>query len=450
MSRKLFFVLFVPLLAMIAGCTSTKVYDDAVYNSSNVWRDLDNLLSQDFSYYQATLDKSLRQVWEQRADKHKVSNGIFSEPDKIVKALLPKDGLPDKTKCNNSHGVVLLLHGLYDAPYTMTDLGKVFNEHCLITRYLLLPGHGAHTGDLRYTKMEDWLRTVRFAVKSIKYKYSGKPVYIAGFSTGGALAINQALADDSIQGLFLFAPVLDSKLFAVEGASLFEMCCEYVEKNDEKDSIKYESTTANSVIQVGYLVERIQRQFDDGRYLNIPVFVILAKNDYTVPASMTIDLFKDGKLGNENYMLVYSPEKIDGSYPVACHNPEQAKIMKGKITVCNSRFIYHQNGKFKINDYSHMALTLKPDNHHYGLNGQYQYCLHYGNNDEKAECLQPKKKQACYGERRLRGGQHSDFCKKEYTVIRRLTANPLFPHLKSRLSDFIDDLIRKQSSLASH
>jgi len=438
MRQKRLFFLLVILLSF--GCASTRLYEDAVYNKSNVWLDIDRLVSRDFATYQDLLREPLLKVWKQRAVDKKVSAGLFADPDKIVQALLPKDGKPvgGEKDCEKTLGVILLLHGLYDSPYTMKDLGEVFNKQCFATRYLLLPGHGTQTGDLRYTKMEDWVRTVRFAVKTVKKDYHGQDIYLAGFSTGGALAIHQAMEDDSIKALFLFAPLLDRKMFALEGAALVEACCEFVEKNAEVDSMKYESTTANSVIQAGRLVEKLQHGFDNGYALKIPVFVALAKNDYTVPAGKTIKLFLNGNLGDDNYIVIYSPSSVEQVAPMSCSDTKYVNITKGKLTVCNSRFFYKD--KVYINDFSHMALTLKPDNEHYGLNGNYKYCSHYRSDEDRDECFLPDKKRLCYGERKLRGGQHSDFCKEEQTVIRRLTANPLFPHLEQQLASFIGTL----------
>ena len=270
-------VLLFTAVLLLSGCASSKLYEESVYNRSDAWLDIDRLTSGKFKAYKEQLRGPLLKVWERREADGRVSIGRFSKPATVAQALLPEDGQPptNKKSCHKTRGVVLLLHGLYDSPYTMRDLGRVFNEQCFITRFLLLPGHGTQAGDLRYTKMEDWVRSVRFAVNTVKQDYSGMDIYMAGFSTGGALAIHQAMEDDSIRALFLFAPLLDRKLFALEGAALIEACCEYVEKNPERDSIKYESTTANSVIQVGRLVERLQDRFANGQTLKVPVFVAL-------------------------------------------------------------------------------------------------------------------------------------------------------------------------------
>ena len=67
MSYKLLFALF--FMMLMSGCASVKVYDDAVYNRSNVWADMDRLVSRDFASHQSILKKSLLKIWQRRADE---------------------------------------------------------------------------------------------------------------------------------------------------------------------------------------------------------------------------------------------------------------------------------------------------------------------------------------------------------------------------------------------
>lgn len=435
------FLIFSVLLLFLGCASKKKTYKTNVYNQSEVWSDLDQLTSRDFANYQDQLREPLLKIWKQRQDAGKISQGALGNPKSIVEAMLPKDGRANRA-CKNVHRVILLIHGLYDSPYTMKDLGRVFNEQCFDTRFLLLPGHGSQTGDLRYTKMEDWLHSVNFAVNTLKQESPKKDIYIAGFSTGGALAIDRALEDSSIKGVFLFAPLLARKPFSRVVSFLTEACCEFIEKQEEVDSIKYESTTANSVIQAGRLVERLQNRFDQGEALTIPVFVTLAKNDYTVPSIKTLQFLREGQFGKKSYAVVYTLSSIDNKETISCQEAtkKNSEFSWKKTLLCKSRFTYRKNTY--INDFSHMALTLKPDDPHYGFGGDYKYCLHYKCNDRQ-ECQNPSTKRLCYGEREMRGGQHSEQCKKGETVIQRLTFNPLFDHLQKQLETFIHKLDSK-------
>jgi hypothetical protein len=102
-------------------------------------------------------------------------------------------------------------------------------------------------------------------------------------------------------------------------------------------------------------------------------------------------------------------------------------------TYINSSFVHQQDGQqFMIADYSHMALTLKPDDAHYGLQGDYQYCLQYVFDPEKRKICKDvslKFPAVCFGERKLIGSETYAQCNRPGQIVRRLTSNPQFEGL---------------------
>ena len=108
---------------------------------------------------------------------------------------------------------ILLSHGLTDSPYSMRALGRFFQQHCFHVRAILLPGHGTRPGDLLEVTWQEWEKAVAFGVESLAREVD--QIYLAGFSTGGALSLHRALNDRRIKGLFLFSPAVEISSFAV-------------------------------------------------------------------------------------------------------------------------------------------------------------------------------------------------------------------------------------------
>ncbi len=91
-------------------------------------------------------------------------------------------------------GVVVLLHGLTDSPYSMRHLAELYRNHGFVALAPRLPAHGTVPGALIRIRWQDWLGAVRLAMREAARLSEGKlPVHLVGYSTGGALAIKYTL-----------------------------------------------------------------------------------------------------------------------------------------------------------------------------------------------------------------------------------------------------------------
>lgn len=360
--------------------------------------------------------------------------------DKLVELHAPTDS-GHEAKCQFVDGKprgMLLIHGLYDSPYTMHDLEAYFRSKCFFTRSILLPGHGTRPGSLLKIKYENWMDTVNFVIAELADEVDGN-VYITGFSTGGALALNSALESQVVKGVFLFAPAL--KVDAGLAYTVKKVGLEWVPFHQlaDKDVIKYESITLDSAIAVDGLAKMVKSKLQvDGLNLNIPVFIVVAKNDYTVKAQTAIEFYRQGRFGERAEMFIYAPIKENDQ----CVKTVREGDPKTKTpTVISSCFVHQQNDKqFMIADYSHMALTLRSDDEHYGLEGHYKYCLQYfidPENRKRCEDLSLEFADVCFGERRVSGSETYTHCSNPDRVVRRLTSNPQFDALTKQLDAFI-------------
>lgn len=87
---------------------------------------------------------------------------------------------------------VLLLHGMSDSPYAMSHFAKHYKESAHVLG-LRLPGHGTLPSALTHIYWQDMAGAVALATAHMKQALGEKPLYLVGFSTGGALALNHEL-----------------------------------------------------------------------------------------------------------------------------------------------------------------------------------------------------------------------------------------------------------------
>ncbi|WP_153916113.1 alpha/beta hydrolase [Shewanella sp. TC10] len=91
---------------------------------------------------------------------------------------------------------VLFIHGMSDSPYAMSHLAKHFRDSAYVLG-LRLPGHGTIPAGLTGITWPDLASAVNLATEHMKSKLNGKPLYVVGFSTGAALALNLELENSA-------------------------------------------------------------------------------------------------------------------------------------------------------------------------------------------------------------------------------------------------------------
>ena len=108
---------------------------------------------------------------------------------------------------------VLLVHGMSDSPYAMSHLAKQFKSSAHILG-LRLPGHGTIPAGLTEITWPDLASAVALATSHMKAELKGKPLYVVGFSTGAALALNIELERIALnkppeyQGMVFISPAI--------------------------------------------------------------------------------------------------------------------------------------------------------------------------------------------------------------------------------------------------
>ena len=94
---------------------------------------------------------------------------------------------------------VLLIHGLSDSPYSLRSVGERLHAAGADVVGLRVPGHGTAPSALTRTTWQDMAAAVVLAMRHLQRQAADRPLYIIGYSNGGALAVHYALStlDDS-------------------------------------------------------------------------------------------------------------------------------------------------------------------------------------------------------------------------------------------------------------
>ena len=325
---------------------------------------------------------------------------------------------------------VLLIHGLTDSPFMLHDLSAHLFNLGYDIRTLLIPGHGTAPSDLLDIEYQSWRDAATFAINSTLADYS--EVYLGGFSTGGALILDNIVnrkhqANDElskINGIMLWAP-------ATKANSSFAWMAEYVDmlpgmdwmsEESDTDFAKYESFSFNAAAQVYMLMEHIQAISPQSSVPDIPLFMTLPQDDSTIDSETTIDLLSvwhshDNRTTNsaKKDTLVYLGDKI----------PSKLKASIRSIVPKCTDSLYCD----RVLQASHTGVTNSPDNQHYGFNGYNKNCDHY--------LAIPSKFKQCKQSDEAMLGETTEINIATQHLIQRLMFNPYFDMMTQELDAFI-------------
>ncbi len=118
-------------------------------------------------------------------------------------------------------GVVVLLHGLTDSPYSLRHIARRYRDQGYVAIGIRLPAHGTVPAGLTDVRWEDWMAATRLAVREARRRVPAPaPLHLAGFSNGGALAMKYSL--DALENpqlpradrIVLFTPMIGITRFA--------------------------------------------------------------------------------------------------------------------------------------------------------------------------------------------------------------------------------------------
>jgi len=348
---------------------------------------------QAFSDYLAQTDRYLEQN-----KKWIVVNNKESEKN----AVMPFEIKPQAGCQENGIGV-LLVHGLSDSPYSLRSMGKALSERCLWVRAILLPGHGTKAEDLVDANRNEWRAAVKHAVHN--FAKQTDTLYIAGYSTGGTLAIDyMSRAEVPLAGLILFSPLLKINTNADWLTPIVGSFVNWLDHKDSDDPAKYASIPVPAMAQVFHLATEVRKGLKK-KPLALPVFIAMSAEDKTVNSQTTLDYFKKQMLNPISSLWLYSNAKV---------NFPDDRVQEFEA----------YNEDLKITGLSHMSIHMNPADPYYGKGGVYRVCQWY---DDELLSL-------CKQDKGGWSGEKGDLLTSKSRYGARLSWNPDFNRLVDQVS----------------
>lgn len=331
--------------------------------------------------------------------------------------LRPQEAVFPRTKSGKYQKGVLLIHGLSDSPYLIRPIARHLQSRGFLVRAILLPGHGTVPGDLLKVSYQAWTRAVAYGLSTLRA--DADQIYLGGFSTGGALSMLQALKDTDIKGLFLFSPALAVKTDLVVLAGLLDYLTHWVgPPHDDVDYVKYESFAVNAAHQIYLLTGEVRTALESRRHFDVPVFAAFSEDDITIDASRTLEVMRQYGTSRKNMMVLYTKE------PRRHREPPAGLLIQENSALPESRIL----------DFSHIAVTIPPEDPHYGASGGYRSCLHYQG--------EPVKRKLCLHSSDVYQGEITDE-NLQRGVLRRLSYNPLFGKMMEHMDRFLEEVSQR-------
>lgn len=253
---------------------------------------------------------------------------------------------------------LLLIHGLYDSPFYLKDLGNHFHKKGYLVNAILLPGHGTVPGDLLDLDHREWLKAVRYGIAKLTEECEN--IFLAGYSLGGLLVLNDILnnREDKIKGILLFAPAIKPKYLLstllAKYHKLFTWVSPYAKwyriTRQNNNYAKYTSYTFNAGYQVCKIMDTTNTLLIQ-KNVQVPIFLAISSDDETISYQAILSFFMQ-QPHPKNKLLIYT---------------NYAHQFDDKRVITKSSYFPHMN----IISFSHSCLTISPDNPLLGFSGEH-------------------------------------------------------------------------------
>jgi carboxylesterase len=215
----------------------------------------------------------------------------------------------------------LLIHGFTASPWEMKNLGEYLYEKGYNVYGMLLDGHGTKEEDLLKVKWEDWYQSVDDAYELTKLM--GDNVIVAGFSTGGDLALLLALNKPEMKGVVSIASAIFFEDWKISLSPVGKYFIKYNLRPlpMELKPYYYEKRAVTAISEVYKLSKITKKELPK---VTKPVLIIHSKNDKTIKPKSSEYVYDN--IGSKNKKLVFinSPSHILTTF----ENPKQNEVFE--------------------------------------------------------------------------------------------------------------------------
>jgi esterase/lipase/1-acyl-sn-glycerol-3-phosphate acyltransferase len=195
---------------------------------------------------------------------------------------------------------ILLCHGYMAAPAEVAALARYLGRKGYWVYVPRLKGHGTSPVDLARCSYRDWIRSMEEGYLIIRHLC--RQVFVGGFSTGAALALELAARIDGLAGVFAvstplrlqdmsskLAPVVDTWNRLMGRVRWEDAKKEFVENNPENPEINYRRNPIAGVRELERLMDHLEPKLSG---IKTPSLVVQSQEDPVVNPKGSKRLFK--------------------------------------------------------------------------------------------------------------------------------------------------------------
>jgi carboxylesterase len=228
---------------------------------------------------------------------------------------------------------VLLCHGFNGTPQSMQYIGEQLFKYGYTVSIPRLNGHGTHYLDMETSSYKDWISDLQTAYNNLKEQC--KKVFIIGQSMGGALTLQVAANNPTVDGIFLInAAVTDvcykefrnkiTPLYVQEGSPDI--------KRPSAFEITYDKVPLKAIHQLLHLMEDTKNKVT---YVSSPTVIFKSAIDHVVPPSNSEFIFDQVNTLEKNMIVLQNSYHVasmdyDAQFIVDNIHQHIKKIIAGK------------------------------------------------------------------------------------------------------------------------
>lgn len=318
-----------------------------------------------------------------------------------------------------TRGGILLIHGASDSPYSTRALARLFNSHGFYVLSVRLPGNGTIPSGLREARLDDWLAITAMGMAHVRATIGEElPLYVAGYSVGGALALDYTL--DSLSGVsklrpdrvFLYTPAIgvsaaarfSSWDVALSHLPIFEKFA-WLSVEPEFDPYKFNSFAKNAGDITYQLTQRLASKLArvDATAALPPIITFQSLVDSTVRTRALVDELYERLPDNGSELVLFDINRAHDiehfindigagliadlddaamspyAYTLVTNESGNTRAVEARTRPANSgdmqTLALAVNWPDSVYSLSHVALMFTPDDRWYGSNDTGQFKL---------------------------------------------------------------------------
>jgi len=350
--------------------------------------------------------------------------GSIYSLDEVLQMRSPYQILPDSENCPAGASLdkkgFLLVHGLSDSPYLLRGVAESLGElyPCALLRGVLSAGHGTIPGDLLEVRLDQWAHVFEYGLSSLAKEVD--ELVVVAYSNGSALALNYLDThrdEDLIDALVFLSPALKTADERARWTPYLRYIYKWIVQGEDSDPVKYESFPTNAAAEFYKLTQTVlSPKFQP---LNTPALFIVSRDDTTIDYKASTKFFCENLNLQESTLIL-----LNSQFGAESSDKECDAIQSRTLGSDSDRVI----------SYSHIALSISPENIHYGINGNKPVCgAHDGFPDRLRRCLNDNDS-SVYAENNYMDADGLFQGK----IVRRTSFNPSYDEMIADIQCFLD------------